>query len=303
MSKQEEIIAPPKTETPTINLEKQLEEERAKNLEMQRRLKEFETNANPTSVPAPQKTSEQLATEELLKKTELMEKEHKGLETVSKLIGQPISSEDVQAYFQHKADKKRKAVSQIAKEIEQQLVSNFETIGAPVDDNTKMFLKQMDNDPLSVAPFAKILTVNGAAHKKSLSAMEEQFQKESALRKKFEEENNEFKKKIEAYNNQLKKQQSVGNHFSQMPVFPLSLSTPENKPVTNTATPAVNTTPSTNTAPPVVQDKVIGHLRHDFQISAPVPPAMKLAHADFFKTMRAHNGLVNAISKKQKTEN
>ena len=227
MSKQEEIITPQKTETPTINLEKQLEEERAKNLEMQRRLKELETNANPTSVPAPQKTSEQLATEELLKKTALMEKEHKGLETVSRLIGQPISSEDVQAYFQHKADKKRKAVSQIANEIGQQLVSNYETIGAPMDDNAKMFLKQMENDPLSVAPFARILTVNGAAHKKSLSAMEKQFQEENALRKKFEEENNEFKKKIEAYNNELQKKQSVGNHYFQMPTFPLSSITPD----------------------------------------------------------------------------
>lgn len=189
-----------------------------------------------------------------------MDKEQRALSELNKLVGKELSADEWKTYVQQKAESKKRKAAELTNAIIKDIEQNYQILGLDKDEAAKSVITQMQNEPMSMAPISKLLTVSSAATRLSLSKKEEEFQKEQQKRKEAEQKLVDFEKQLSEKDALLKRHQNVGSYYNNTS-NPFKLSTP----TTNSSTPSTPA-PSPSSSDSSRQEREIGGR---FYISTP----------------------------------
>lgn len=227
----------------SIDANKLLEEERVKRQELEKQLKELqEKQQQQAQQPNSESEKQNTTSPDMLEKMAVLEKEQRALSELNNLVGKSLSAEEWKTYVQKKHESKKRKAMELTNAIIKDIEQSYQTLGLQPDETAKSVISQMQNEPLSMAPMSKLLSVSSAATRHSLSKKEEEFQKEQQKRKETEQKLAELQNQLNEKDALLKRTQTRDNYYNQT-------SNPYKvpAPVTNTAnTPnKIATTPST----------------------------------------------------------
>jgi hypothetical protein len=291
-------VITPSTENKAVDpLAKQLEDERIKSQELEKKLKELQEKQTPKPTESPLMPPNVLSDKALE-----LEKEQKALEELNKIANSSLSSEEWKNYVHNKVENKKRKAAEMTQNIIKSIEENYRLTGLTPDESAKMMINQMNTNPMSTIPVAKILSVSHAANLHSLSKKEEEFQRELQSRKAAEQRLAEMEKQLQEKDSLLKRQQTVGGYYNNTPnPFKIEPSVPSN-----------TSTPSSQPAP--VEEKSIGgrlylttpNTTYKDQIKKPVSirsPFNMDEYSEFSRfqqSMQNPNALIDMASKKQK---
>ena len=150
----------------SIDANKLLEEERAKRQELEKQLKELQEKQQQqqqSQQPNSESEKQNATSPDMLEKMAVLEKEQRALSELNNLVGKSLSAEEWKTYVQKKHESKKRKAMELTNAIIKDIEQSYQTLGLQPDETAKSVISQMQNEPLSMAPMSKLLSVSSAA--------------------------------------------------------------------------------------------------------------------------------------------